>query len=107
MKLKPGVSLLGLTPQAAVGMAVAESVFARHGYEAIITSGSEGVHKAKSKHYIGNAFDLRVRNFGPSIPDPPHSTVQTLVQRLQEALPGFDVILEVDHVHVEWDPVGK
>lgn len=100
MKLKQGVSLLGLTPQSCVGILVAYSIFREEGYDAVVTSGSEGSHKAKSKHYIGNAFDLRIGMVDADKRPP-------LVAKLAAALPGFDVILEADHIHVEWDPVGK
>jgi hypothetical protein len=100
MKIKQGVSLLGLTPQCVLGIVVAQAVFKRHGYDAVVTSVSDGIHKARSKHFIGNAFDLRTYMVEPG-------KLQSIVAELVQCLPEFDVVLESDHIHVEWDPVGK
>lgn len=100
MRLKPGVSLLGLTPQSVVGMIVVASVYASHGADAVITSGSDGSHKLKSKHYIGNAFDVRTNGLAAEV-------ISAIMNDLVAALPGFFVLFEGDHIHVQWDPDGK
>ncbi len=99
IKIKAGVRLHGLTPQILIGLAAAECAYSETGYDVVITSGVEAKHKAlKSKHYTGNAIDLRINH----IMDP--LIHKRIVKRLQDALPGFNVILESDHIHMEWDP---
>lgn len=64
----------------------------------IITSGTDGKHMTGSKHYTGEAVDIRSRNMTPLQRD-------YFVKALQERL-GLDyqVIVEKDHIHCEYDP---
>ena len=62
--------------------------------EAVITSGRDGKHKVDSFHYTGKAFDLRTNH-----------VLQALTDAIKDELgPHYDVLLETDHIHVEWDP---
>lgn len=107
MRLKKGVSVHGLNTEILVGIMVAESVWAKLavGTEMVITSGTDGVHSKGSKHYTGDAVDLRTRD----IPKEFHAGI---VSELQLALNGregngggdFDVVLESTHIHLEYDP---
>ena len=65
--------------------------------EPVVTSTYEGNHSAGSYHYSNDAYDLRL---------PTHVVQQLndLVQNLQEKLSDCDVILEGNHIHVEYDP---
>ena len=65
--------------------------------EPTVTSTYEGNHSPGSFHYSNDAYDLRL---------PTHVIQQLndLVANLQEALPDCDVILEGNHIHVEYDP---
>ncbi|MFY9268546.1 MAG: hypothetical protein WAO55_02230 [Candidatus Manganitrophaceae bacterium] len=68
------------------------------GRDAIITSAREGMHKRSSLHYQGKVIDLRTSDMGPGTPE-------EVVRELKNALGfQFDVILESDHIHVEYDP---
>lgn len=70
------------------------------GVDAVVTSGSDGKHMKESKHYLNHAIDLRIFHI---VPERHH----TLVQRCKELLgKDFDVVLEGDHVHLEYDPKG-
>ncbi len=55
-------------------------------------------HSATSLHYAGAAVDLRTKDMGGAEAKRAH-------KMLQEALPeDFDVILEGNHIHMEWQP---
>jgi hypothetical protein len=93
------VSFKDLQPQAALAIVMSDQVYQEHGIpETWITSANDKRHKTGSLHYSGHAFDLRVHN----IPREKHHQVhQALKKRLS---PGFDVLYEIDHIHVEYDP---
>lgn len=96
MKLKPGVRILGLRAEIVIAMQIAESIAVRHGRELVVTSGIDGSHSRGSAHYKGDAFDMRIRFF---------TTPQAVRDDLAAALGAdFDVVLETDHIHVEYDP---
>jgi hypothetical protein len=62
----------------------------------VITSITDGQHKPGSLHHTGRAIDLRL----------PVNTamIGPIVATLRSRLPGYDVVPESDHVHVEYDP---
>ncbi len=101
MQLKPGVKIDKLQPQALLGIVVVNSIFEReHWPELVITAGNDSVHKKGSLHYVGQAFDIRTRDL-----------IQNQVKEayLTEQIRGslgvdFDVVLEKDHAHIEYDP---
>ena len=68
------------------------------GKEPIITSANDGQHMTKSLHYVGRAIDLRTRNLSLS---EQRVVLRELKLRLGNA---FDIILEPDHIHLEFDP---
>jgi hypothetical protein len=97
MMLKPGVSLFGIKPETVVALMVAQAVYQAMGYDLVVTSCTDGPHGDKSYHRYGYALDLRTRHMSPG-------DAQTARDRIAEALPGdFDVILEGDHIHLEFD----
>lgn len=67
------------------------------GYTMTITSGRDGVHSKNSKHYTGDAIDIRTRDM---------SDVKKVYAMLKENVDDklFDVVLESDHIHIEYDP---
>jgi hypothetical protein len=68
------------------------------GRGAVVTSARDGSHRVNSKHYSGEAIDLRTR-------DLTSSQVDRLVNELRRTLGSdFDVIREGDHIHLEYDP---
>lgn len=97
--IKPGVDLRGLVPQMAIAYSIALSLYQeKFGVPCVITSGSDGKHGPNSLHYKGKALDFRTNNLrGPQ--------VHPIYLALKEALGAqFDVVLEDDHIHCEFDP---
>jgi len=65
------------------------------GQEAVVTSTYEGDHMASSLHYSNEAIDIRL----------PSKDGGEVVVKLREYLgKKFDVVPEVSHIHVEYDP---
>lgn len=97
MELKAGVRILGLKPETLLGMRIVESVYEEFKKSLTITSVIEGKHSRGSLHYAGYAFDCRL---------PAGMTDYTnFVTGLKNALGSdFDVVLEKDHIHVEFQP---
>lgn len=96
--IKAGVDLRGLTPQMAVAYTIACAVYQRQNYDCVITSGSDGKHGPNSLHYSGKALDIRTNNLRSE-------SVHPLYLKLKQALGlQFDVVLETDHIHLEFDP---
>ena len=105
LSLKETVSLIGLQPETGIGIAVAEGVYSAHGVPLVLTSVTDGKHRAvDTLHPKGYAFDCRLPSKYST-----HGTINTDVFRsLQIELgPEWDVVLEVDHIHVEYDPKPK
>lgn len=97
--IKAGVDLRGLQPQLAIAYTIASWVFSnKTGQRCVITSGSDGKHGPNSLHYKGKALDIRINNLRP---DQIHPVYLTLKECLGDQ---FDVVLESDHLHVEFDP---
>ena len=77
-------------------------ILAPAGYEITITSGCDGkdIHKPTSKHFMGKAFDFRIRDF------PANASPATWARRLQNRL-GDEYFVELDepkqHLHVQWN----
>ena len=71
----------------------------------MITSGRDGKHTAGSKHYTGNAVDVRARHIDDDV-------ARQMANALQQRLGNkYDVDFEHfpenprrDHIHVEYDP---
>lgn len=99
--LKPGVRLDKLSTQMVIAAVIVKECYRAVGVASgpTITSGSDGTHRAKnSLHYEGNALDFRIWNI-------PAKKRVGLTKAIQTSLGvDFDVVLEVDHLHVEYDP---
>jgi len=97
--IKSGVDLRGLKPQLTIAYVVACMIYYRQIHEwATITSASDGVHGPNSLHYSGNALDIRTRMLTAG-------QKENVYKQLRIALgEQFDVILEADHIHIEFDP---
>ena len=106
MKLKEGASLAGVRWEMFYASIIVEGILNGHGYECVITSGTDGKHghppsktgKADGTlHDDGLALDFRNR----TIPVPERAPLR---KELSKALgQDYDVVLEKDHFHVEYD----
>ena len=66
--------------------------------EVVVTSVVDGVHSQGSLHYVGYAADLRIW----AIED---NELDEFARGLSEELGvEFDVVLETDHIHMEFQP---
>lgn len=83
---------------------------AMQGEAVMVTSVKDGRHSTHSRHYIGLAVDVRTygTRLGAIAPDNAVPSqvelAEAWVLRLKQFLgPDYDVVLERDHIHVEWD----
>jgi hypothetical protein len=99
MKIKAGVVLWEMEPYLVDQFEIIDDVSKMiSGKPAVITSGREGNHSENSLHYVGAAIDLRVWYMTPS---ERREYREVLAEVLGD---DFDVVLETNHVHVEYDP---
>ena len=92
--VKAGVKPYRLLMLAAYVANVAEAL----GLDVTITSAMDGTHMQGSKHYTGEALDLRISNLTK---DQREDLLAGLRDRMGKS---YDVVLEKDHIHVEYDP---
>lgn len=79
---------------AAEGLRKVEKLYASKGKDLHITSLREGTHNPGSLHWLGFAWDQR--------PD------GIAITEIKSAVgPNFDVVKEIDHLHIEFDPHQK
>lgn len=98
LKLKRGVVVQGLGTETLLAAVVAQTVYAKHGKDCVITSALDGQHSETSLHYSGNALDLRTRHLDAG-------QAEAITDDLQDALgDDYDVVLEGNHIHVEYQP---
>lgn len=95
--VKPG-AILGSEPAMEHARRIIAQIWARHGFRLTVTSGLDGSHSAQSKHYLGLAEDYRTR-------DVPRIVVAQMAAEIRADLGSdYDVVVESDHLHVEYDP---
>lgn len=102
IRLKPGVSLVKISPQILFAIIQAHEVFRDLGEVLTITSVADDSPKRlpNSLHRVGHAVDFRISELrGATAKD----AGQRIKLRLTEE---FDVVAEGDHIHVEFDPKG-
>lgn len=98
MRLKKGVilSLSASMARALPGIEVCvEKVTER---ELVITSASDGAHRLGSRHYTGEAIDIRTMYLDAHGKDVLRAALASVLGV------SFDVVVEADHIHIEYDP---
>jgi hypothetical protein len=99
VSIKPGVRVRGLSNEILLAIIIAESVYRETQGLMFITSLTDGKHSSGSLHYTGDAVDLRL---------PSTTVIDQVVSQLKTALgSSYDVIREIDHIHIEYDPKRK
>jgi hypothetical protein len=108
VNVKHGVSLAGLSSEMWVALGIAKLVYKEHGdQDLVVTAGTETpeVHKAKNtRHAYGDAADTRTRDFTKSVATVVAGAIRNLLAVLSS---NYDVVLEGNHIHIEWDPNKK
>lgn len=96
VSIKQGVRVRGLSNEILLAIIIAQSVYSETEPSLTITSLTDGRHGIGSLHHSGDAVDLRL---------PMPVTRDQIVSQLRNALgANYDVVLESDHIHVEYDP---
>lgn len=95
--IKKGVRVEGLRPEILLAIINANDWFMAEGLKMTITSGTEGRHSNRSKHYIGQAVDLRTNHLGDG-------AQLRLRQWIAELGADYDIVQESSHLHIEFDP---
>lgn len=90
---------LNYSPFIERAMTIADAIsMALDNKEIVVTSILDGVHSTRSLHYKGLAFDMRIHIYSQSV-------VKSIMEELEYLLgKNYDVVLEKDHIHVEYDP---
>lgn len=102
MKTKATVKLDGCCFEIGYAAAVAEEAInkATAGRVAcVITSAHDSQHHDGSLHYVGRAIDVRTREMAETQRNEVVGACKLKLGPL-----GFDVVLESDHLHIEYDP---
>ena len=99
MDLKPGVKIGGISPELVLAIVVVSEIFRQNNASPfMVTSVTDGKHSEKSLHYRGLAIDVRTRH----LTDWKQREIVSMV-KIALGL-DFDVVLEDDHLHIEFDP---
>lgn len=95
MLIKAGVDISRLKREIRRSLPKVEAIYNEFLDELIITSTYEGNHGAGSLHYADDAYDSGL----------PKGNAQAIYREIKEDLGhSYDVVLEGDHIHVEYDP---
>lgn len=108
MKVKEGVAFTEWHPAVRYALDVVDAEYRRIGHHATLTSGGDedeqSPHKETSLHY-GLPGDVRTRAADLRTRDLTAGEQQRVRERLKYRLgPDFDVVLEANHLHLEYDP---
>lgn len=100
LRIKSGTGAARIPAAWAMPMAaqVCTDVMKARSLDAVITAGLDGKHMPGSLHYVGLAFDLRTNGLTPS-------DCEAVRVEIKSALgDDYDVVLEGDHIHLEFQP---
>ena len=95
MLIKAGVDISRLERMTRSSLMIVADILGDYGEELVITSTYEGNHSAGSLHYANQAFDIRM---------PDKETTALSLELMTRLGSNFDVVIERDHIHIEYDP---
>ena len=102
INVKKGVDISKLHVQMREALPIMASIYDKYGYSFWITSANDGKHMKGSKHYDDDAVDSRTWGIVAA------GFLYIIGNEMQEMLDlhcsGYQVVIEDDHYHVEWDP---
>lgn len=89
-----------LEPVMMLALSRIERTYNDYGYACVVTSTDDSFHRVGSLHYCGLAVDIRTKNIQEDLKP-------VIADEVREKLTGLDtrfqVILEKEHLHVEFD----
>lgn len=90
------VALIGMSTPLVLALMVCADVYAAFGYDCVVTSVTDSKHGSTSLHYAGDAIDLRTKHLKEGDAVKIHAKIRYALNR------DFDVLLEGNHIHIEW-----
>jgi hypothetical protein len=99
--LKPGVDASGIRPELILGLIVISDCFRDHGVNCTVTAIRDGKHMTGSLHYSGAGADIRLAS---RYTQDPATDRKILLDARPRLGPQYDLLLETDHFHLEFDP---
>lgn len=98
LRIKNGVDLSMIDPRMWSCVGIVKKIYEKYGYDTVITSGREGKHSCRSRHYYGAALDFRTRHINDG-------AVKKYIARdiYSELKNTCSVMLEDTHLHVAFD----
>ena len=104
LTVKPGVDVTGIGTEVLLGAIMFADVLWKKGIPAVITSCKDSKHKIGSLHYVGKAVDIRLASrFNTS----ENIDLKMLMEGREALGYQYDLVLESDHFHLEFDPKTK
>ena len=98
VKLKSNsVNLNNVHPKIYEAIGKVAYIYASYGSDLVITSARDSKHGGNSLHYVGKAFDIRVWNIDTDL-------IKLTGFIASELGNEYDVVFEVNHIHIEYDP---
>ncbi len=98
ISFKQGVKVFGTRPEINTAIIVAHTAYQELGHDLVVTSANDGRHSRASLHYSGLAIDIRTRHLQDG-------EDETLADKIRSLLTSeYDVVLESDHIHIEFQP---
>lgn len=100
MTFKESVTKQNVQPPIWYALGIAEMVYRYNGMRLVVTSLTDSHEdRPQSLHNKGLAADLRTRNIPADLLRSVHGSLVSVLNPL-----GFDVVLEGNHIHIEFDP---
>src|SRR4051812_710734 len=99
MLYDPDVRVEGVQPPIWYALGIVEVVYRINGLRCTVTSLTDGKHGENSLHAKGLAGDVRTRGLNDILLRTIHGSINSILNPL-----GYDIVLEKDHIHIEYQP---